>query len=233
MAVLTTSPATAASSTCGTRGNYFDGMFYNPQDAGHVTRGVTGFLLVRPSASCTTDTGMFNFTNAWTLLSGASGGEHVQSGFIRKTSTSFTENFSQAVRGGTDIETKYVGTQLLEGERNQYEQAIWTNSLCSHSSRCAFSYAKGSLILISNWDPLTSWNGPFNVQYASETGYRESDVPGRATNKTEYTGLKYFTGENSTGAVTQPCGVTTRIDSSRWSQDRPACDQLRTWTATG
>lgn len=234
LTTATAPTASAALSTCGTASNYFDGIYFEPATVGHNTRGVIGQLLVRPSASCTTVSTDQNLTNAWTMIAGAASLQWVQSGFIRKNPTSFTQSFSQAARSASDVETTFVNTQLFEGARIPYEQQVRTSSLCQGgSTRCVFSYANGSAILISNWDPLTSWNGPFEVQYAGETGYAESDIPGRTTNKTEFTGLKYYTGEAGTGVVNQPCGATAVISSNRWGQDRPACDQMRVWTATG
>lgn len=234
LSTSTATSASAASTNCGTVGNYFDGIYFEPATVGHNTRGVIAQLLVRPSASCTTDGTDFNFTNAWTMIAGNQPLQHVQSGFVRRTPTSFTQSFSQAARSANDVETTYVNTQLFEGARLPYEQQVRTSTLCQGgAARCVFSYSNGSATLISNWDPLTSWNGPFEVQYAGETGYRESDIPGRSTNRTEFTGMKYYTGEGGTGVVTQPCGATAVINSTRWGQDRPACDQMRVWTATG
>jgi hypothetical protein len=214
---VTSTPAQGALSDCGPADytRTYHGGFYWPYKAdwnsgGHRFEGASAEITVRSGAVCGSDTNRQNFSDAWSMIAGASDG-WVQSGYERWHSSSIYF-FSQTYRGsGFNPDTYYdLSTALTVGSVFRFWQQYDGNCFCLHSN------VNTRRLLSTSWNPFGNWTEPFSPQFAGEVRYRASDLPGSSTRRADFTKLQAqnFYGD---GWVSMPHGMTSVNDNTtRW-----------------
>lgn len=102
VAYLTVAPA-AASASCGTRGNYFDGMGYLPSVPGVTQwyfRGAGANVVTRVNSLCSSIGTVENFTDAWVMVAARDSRGWAQVGYeMNAVLGSSPRYFAQQYRG--------------------------------------------------------------------------------------------------------------------------------------
>jgi hypothetical protein len=220
-------PAWAAR-TCGTRGNWHDG-FRKYLTETYTTWGVSAQVRVQVGTVCEGDTSMYNFSNAWTMLSSHAGNGWGQTGFIRWYHHDIV-HFAQYKQGPTfNAVTYYGNTSLAAGELHQYWTLRGASSNCLVTSSCLVGHIDQTTWFYTPFDPAAFWSTPFVQLYEGEVGYREANIPGVATAKTGFNYMQYINSSNQW--VSSPCNLYTVNDNpNRWTQETVECDWRRIWT---
>jgi len=234
---LSAPPASAAGTCSGQPSNYFDGFFQNGKPT-YQYEGASSYIVVRDAANCTGDATVGNFTNSWVMIaSNVTSADYNgwgQVGFER-TANSPTRSlrwFSQFYDGYYTLETRYstfsVNNQLgvrhafrvLWNESCRCLRATIDNTLWAESSFNPFAYPSES-----NWGPQ-----PWSPQFLAETGYLQSDVPGRATTRTRWSGLGAQRVSDDR-LVLMPCILSGANDNpTRWGRQAQSCTAFEVWT---
>jgi hypothetical protein len=242
-AVLTASGAPPRASaevfTCGSPAtfNYHGGY---EQDSGAVSYvGSQVDIVNRYGAVCDTKTGKANFTNAYGMIAGVNtfdgGPGWGQSGYLRWYN-SCTYFFAQIEEDAFDTgpQTFYGTTCLTYGNTNTYQNTQIDSCSCMHSN------INGTRELASTWDPKNVWFTPFSPQFEDETAYLESDIPGNASARTNWSNLMGKRLSDNTW-VAYPCNVLTHVNDGSatradgekwWVSPGDTCPNFHTYTDT-
>jgi len=191
------SPAAASYPTCGTLGHYFDGYYnYSPGPL-QVSEGNSAALTVRYGSVCDSDTSAdtviggltTNPSASWEMLNGAAdssghGTGYSQAGFLRwygSSDYSFAEynDFHGQYNRKDDF-----AHPLSQGSTYKYQTQY--NPGCT----CLQNLAAGVQINQTSFNPTGTFATPWQLQYFGEVHYRESDIPGNPTVKTNFTHIQ-------------------------------------------
>lgn len=220
--------AQAASYTCGTRSNYFDGRYQDASRTSDRFEGSSAYIVIRSAGLCNTDTDRINnFSNAWSAISGQSVCQVAQSGYERGGGNASFRHFAQIALSCPQITTVYGGNLVVSdvGGRHTYRSLF--NTGCS----CLVSTVDTSTFLMSNFNPYSQWTYPFSAQFLGEVGYRESDVPGSASAHAQFTGIGGQLSSNHQ-LVAMPCDLTTKNNNPNvWHLQFNTCENFEIWSA--
>lgn len=218
----------AVAYACSNNGNFFDAFTYDPLPSGHTLRGVSSYLVARPSSICSNPR-VGDFSSSWSMWAGGAASNYVQAGFMKLVANGRTDQFAEE-NSGPGFHRVFAGGHSLDGDVVQFSVHYTSGDGCpSGVQRCAVSYRNGLLFQRTSFDPVTTWPPPFTAQHSAETSNSATDVPGSAAANTQFTGMQYFDGNGS--AIKQPCNMKAVVDiPSRWDQATQACDQRSVWT---
>jgi hypothetical protein len=223
--LIGTTPAHAAGVCSGVGSNYFNGYYQNGKPQYQFT-GASSYIVVRDGVNCSGASGTGNFTNAWVMIAGPGLQDWGQVGFER-TAGQTLRWFSQfSYDGGltTRYSTHTVTNQI--GVRHAFRVLYYADC------RCLRANIDGSVGWFrSSFDPKREWGAqPWSPQFFAETGYLQSDVPGRASTPTAYTALGAQ--RLSDGRlVGMPCILSAATDNpSRWGRAASSCTAFNVWT---
>lgn len=206
--------------TCGASGNWFAGR--NTPVA--ATIGTMADVTVRFGALCQSDPRpAYNFSTAWVMLAAGSGG-YSQSGYIRLFAGS-TRQFAEYDRDGVGPLpfTRVYGPATSLGTTHSYW--VYYSSACA----CLNNNVDFTTLSATPFDPFAEWSSVFSV-WSSETIYRESDVPGLASQPVNYGDLRVQPFGTS-GYVQNPFGsVISAPTSPRYSVSGIAWNSFNAWT---
>jgi hypothetical protein len=223
--LIAPAPAHAAGVCSGVGSNYFDGYYQNGRPEWQFT-GASSYIVVRDGVNCSGVSGVGNFTNSWVMIAGPGPRDWGQVGFER-TAGYTLRWFSQfSYSGGltTRYSTHTVTNQI--GVRHVFQVAWYANC------RCLRANIDGTVGWFnSSFDPKRVWGAqPWSPQFLAETGYLQSDVPGRASTPTAYSGMgvqRLDTGR----FVSVPCGLSAANDNpTRWGRAPSNCTAFNVWT---
>lgn len=221
--------------TCGTHGNYHDGKY---QAYGtHNYLGASAGIVLQYGAVCDTNqnssnnSGVLNFTSAYVMIaSGAPNSGWAQAGFTRSYNN-VTYFFAQTSPDGTATNSQFSTSGVSLGTRATF---VGKDGL---DCTCAKAMVNGNAYITTTWNPQNRWISPFSPQYEGEASYLESDMPGNASQQTNYSGLQY---EDNTGTFNDyPCstlssenaGSATRADNLHWyNQAGSTCPNFNIYT---
>jgi hypothetical protein len=230
-AQVTARPALASDPICGSNVARFDGFGYDPTASGHSAYGTSAYLETRSFGLCSDVKNSGNFVTAWTMIEGGGGNGWVQSGYIGWYGHYPVHVSQYAASSSATPVSKYLNTQLFEPDVYKYTQRYVTSG-CPSSSHCTRSEVSGSVLLVTNFDPRTTWPPQWNADYFGETRYAANDMPGGPGRSAKYTGMAYqYRYGTASDWTTQPCGMWTRNDNTAaWAQGTAACDQRSIWS---
>lgn len=227
--------AGAALATCGTGGNYHVGQ--KRPSTGVTAYGVKATLNAERGSLCGSDLTHNNFNTVYVMLAEEANDDpdHIfgwaQVGYHRFAGET-TYHFWQHRHGNpppgdltADIQTEFYEAAVANSAT--YEYVVRYSDTCD----CIRMFIDGVLVKNTDFDPFVSWagSGAWNYQLMAEARYKESDVPGTASDRTNLSGIKLWSSVNTYYAV--PCGsLTSHNDSSRWATTRPTCDSAQIWT---
>lgn len=223
-------PASAEVYTCGSPGNYFDGM-WNPQSAYF---GVSATITVRYGAVCDTDHSQYNptsgavgnFVTAWSMLADSGGHGWLQSGFIRAYGQALidvSQFYNPHFYGGP---VTIFGAQRNAGEVHRYWQQYYPDAQGEFHSNVDTT----RLINTSTGVLTYGWSG-FSQQFFGEAHYRESDMPGGATYPTSFSSLQVQNAVASFIPIPSPFLAGSNIDNpARWSYAPTSSTSFGIWT---
>lgn len=233
--------ASAEVFTCGSTSssNYHGGYVQNGGAVNYVGSQVD--IVNRYGAVCDTNTTKANFTNAYGMIAGFMANPFDpglgwgQSGFIRWYN-SCTYFFAQTEQdtSTTQPNTWYGTTCLTYGNTNTYQNTQIDSCSCLHSN------INGTRELQTTWDPKNVWASPFSPQFEDETRYLQSDIPGNASARTNWSNLMGKRRTDNTW-VNYPCNVlthendgsATRADGEKWwVSPGDTCPNFHTYTDT-
>lgn len=220
------SPATAAGQCSGSGGNYFNGYYQNGRPEWKFT-GASSYIVVRDGANCTGVNGAGNFTNAWVMIAGPGSRDWGQVGFERTAGFNGLRWFAQFSSNGglaTRYSTGSVNNQI--GVRHTFRVLYYADC------RCLRANIDGSVgWYSSSFDPKQVWGAqPWSPQFFAETGYLQSDVPGRQSTPTAYSALGAQRFDNGQ-LMGMPCILSAATDNpSRWGRTSSSCTAFTVWT---
>jgi len=193
----------------------------------YLYEGVSATMSIEFGNLCSTDTnGGVNFSTAWNMVFGSSGG-YVQSGTMLRASTSTCWQFwSEQDPGNGTFTDWYLGCAAQHSTHKVWQQTVLINDAWRLRSNI-----DSTIVHQSNFSPFSNWNAPFHVAFSGETYHTSSDVPGYAAAPTAHSNMQVQLLSNNTWVGT--CGnvYLGRYLSPRYSADAPACDYVRVWTS--
>jgi hypothetical protein len=201
--------ATAAGSTCGTVGVYGIALNVSPTGSDHY-EGASANILNQNGDLCSSVHSNNNVSAGWTMLT--DGPDYIQTGFTDRYGISGSYFFGQVDDLGT-ISTQFSATAISGSHFHHYWEE-WRN--VTGCVGCVQGFVDGDKYVQTTNNPRTSWGSLFN-QYAGETHYLESDVPGLSTSKTHYEKIQPQL-YDSTFTDTLDSTSFTNDNTSRWSR---------------
>ena len=221
-------PAQAATCFYGPS-HYYDGYQESAaaHSAGYVYEGVSLLITARAGAFCSAPTGTPNAAASWGSLASADGNSWAQAGNQHKPGENIYEYGEITEPGHYQIA---FGPSLSPGTRIGYR------SLYSSACGCMQTRADGVIMNSSFTNPYSAWAWPFDVQFFSETWYKDDNIPGTATGHAIFSGLGVQQISNDNLMVI-PCNfLTGRNDNVvpptgelAWHLQYDACDQFETY----
>ncbi len=129
---------------------------------------------------------------------------------------------AEVARSCTDYTSAY-GADIGAGERHTYRTLYYPGCTCELST------VDGVELQRSNFSPYGTWAYPFIAQFFGEVKYFETDMPGKGSVHTNFTGLGAEQASNHT-VVAMPCTMVGRIDSASWGLVGNTCNNFDLWT---
>lgn len=227
---LTTSPNTAtalpAPPCSGTAGNFLIGRYVK----GRIFyEGVQGNFVVHTGTPCAGHSQSFNpgtqdpgnFVFDWSMIASAGSGATdgwSQSGFFRNGGGNIL-HFSQFYNPGTNYLHDTSVCCAQPGETHTYWQQTVEDSSGAYALRSNFD---STIIQISPFDEFDYWDSPEIPEYANETAYSNSLVPGSAAAPVQVSGL---TVQNVSDQFTaMPCTLGMQNDEpTQWADPLTKC----------
>jgi len=225
---------------CGTRSNYFDGFYHNTSAHADTLEGASAYIVNRFGSVCDTDhsapspggqTIGTNFTTAWVMIAAYDGNGWAQTGFIRGYNSPQYKwaEFYDPLTG--NVYNRFPSSPSLPDGANHADRALWS-SACA----CIEMSIDGVMLTRTNFNPWVNWYaGPngnqFSPQFAGETTYLASDIPGVPTSKSRIwaLGAQQYYGD---ALVSMPCTLTAiNSNPSRWALSAASCTDFSIWTA--
>lgn len=232
------SPASArAAQTCGTYDSYFAGFNGYNTSPSNWFEGVSSYIVVRDGALCSGTTPDVRFTSAWVMIASLNANRtsflgYQQIGFSRTNLSGATglRWFAQMYNGNLS-DPNGVVTYFSEGTvGNQVGTKHAFRVTYAPTTQLMYGTIDGTLIQRSNFRPFDEWGPlPWSPQFNAEAFHRESDIPGRGSSRTTYSGLG---GQRVSDhqLVPMPCILTGRVDTARWSAAPSGCGGFSVWT---
>lgn len=222
-------PPAAVAAACGINSNYHVGYSHNGASPIQL-EGVSAYIRDRGGYTlCTTDSnGGTNFSNSWTMVVSANFSGWAQSGTMYRWGYgSCVKRWAEQASSASNWFDCYLGGCSTVGDVRRYKQELgFWNGLWR-----VRSYMDSTLIRESNFDVISAWAEPYGVQFVAETTYTASNVAGNPSSKQGYEIMQVQKWSDNTWVST--CGFTSLFggtESSRYNFDRPACNNVRTWT---
>lgn len=183
MGLATPQPVAAATATCGTLGNYFEGVVQN-----QVTYdvGVRGTINMQSAALCTSDSNQgTNFSTPWVMTRELTPrAAYMQSGYMHRVNDCvryFTEHDRDGSNGGFPFR-RTLGGCIPNGDNVVYTVVF--------DSACTCNRMGYSIVVLDSteYNIYHEWSSTRN-DYLGETTYQESDQAGTTT---QQVGLQGF-----------------------------------------
>lgn len=176
---------------------------------------------------CTTDPSPgVNFSTSWVMIQGGNG--YAQSGTMYRWGygTCVKRWAEQAAPGG-GFQDFYVGGCSNVGETHRY----WEQSYYTGSAWVIRSNIDTTVIRQSTFSPY-SWSGTLNVTFFSETYHEESNVPGSASSRQDWSLMQVQNYAND-GWYTTCSNANMGVGNSNatsWGVGAPGCNHIQSWT---
>jgi hypothetical protein len=224
----TSLPAYAAFNPCSRSGAFFAGR--GTSVSTDVYEGVSAHLTYRSDMLCTSYLGNDNYANTWSMVLASDGRSWSQTGQVYfyhiQNNSGCAHHFGQQeannqVGGPTTV----YGSCVYPGETHQ----VWQQYLSSNGHIRA--NIDQTVFLETNYVSWTQWAAPLNVTVNGETGYQETDVPGTATQLSDFTQMQVQ--RFSDDLWDSACGNATFFSNTtlpRYSDTAVACDHVQVWT---
>ena len=235
VAYLTVAPA-AASASCGTRGNYFDGMGYLPSVPGVTQwyfRGAGANVVTRVNSLCSSIGTVENFTDAWVMVAARDSRGWAQVGYeMNAVLGSSPRYFAQQYRGDGCPSTYswcYSTTYWPGGPALNSVHGYWVQ----YEAACACLKMNVDLttILQTEYQPSQFWPEPFSIQYAAEVGNINNNVLGTPTSKLTFDALRVEDYGGGWQSIPSPFLQSTNSAPMRWGGPEPtSTTSFRVWT---
>lgn len=167
--------AMAATSPCGTAGNFHDDAITST----YPTYGAEANIVAMHPAIC----GSSSFGNAWSMLSAASGSGSgwAQAGY---------GNFYGTFEGFTQWVNKYPAdnpsTKYFAAPSGAPQYVVSYN----FTDGFLHLWMNTTQLTQTNFDPAVYWTAPCYASFSGETGHKQSDVPGTLSSPVTFSQMK-------------------------------------------
>ena len=180
---------------------------------------------------CTSDLGDDNYTATWSMVFAADGRSWSQSGqmyfyHIVKNSGCAHHFAQQQAANSISGPTTVFGSCVSPGEVHQ----VWQQYLPANGHLRA--NIDQTVFLETNYVIWTQWATPLNTAVNGETTYQETDVPGTASQLSDFTLMQVQRFSDDQWESTCYGNATFFADTSvsRYSDTATACDHMQVWT---
>lgn len=225
--VIPAAPAQAYIPQCGSGSNWFNGFSAFPNSGSpNNFEGAQAYITVRFGSVCDTDTSpVNNFTNAWTMIADSDGLGWAQSGFERGYAGGLY-HFAQQYDGFSNLRTQYSVNTVPAGEVHRYWQQYDPACSCIHSN------VDLTRFLSSTFNPFASWSRtrPWSPQFLGEARYRESDIAGRVSYPTSFTGMSVQRLDENWQPIPCPFLSGSSDEPNRWLFAARSCTSIDIWS---
>lgn len=180
----------AATTACGTVGNYFAGRGFEPP--GYEPRGAAANIEVRTAPLCSS--GPDTDSSAWSMLAADDGGGWAQIGYIHKNygSTPLRFFYEWLSRPGGSFEQVFFGSPVYGNTYNfkasRYPSDGKIHLLLDNASPPGAA-CDDTHLCVTTFDPLDVWPG-INAEWFAETLHPGDDVVGTSSNRTDFIAVK-------------------------------------------
>jgi hypothetical protein len=227
--------ARAAINPCDAFGTYQEG-YAAPSNANYTAEGVSTSMTYEQGNICTTDTGSGNDITSWSMVYSRDRNGWAQSGLLYRYGWACWRHWSEQSQTGVSGSEYFIpNTCVGNGEVHQVWQQIVPTG-CTKGTNCKMrSNIDTTVLMESSWDPFANWAQPFSVGWAGEAHHNYSDIPGYNQPgyppKLDYSSLQFQ--QKSNDSFLSVCGALglVSVTASRYAEDQPACDHVRTWTS--